>query len=109
MRLPNGRKPDGQHGYIDKTLKQVTDPDIIEIIPVDRGLLPPGHYRETGHEVRQVIGLDISTVVNEWRAHILEDQHGKRYVAPLPERVVGPVQYGLGVKVNSVYMCPSTR
>jgi transposase len=101
---PSGRKPGGQQGHIGKTLKQVAHPDIIKIIPVDRNLLPPGHYREAGHEARQVIDLDISTVVTEWRAQVLVDQQGKRYVAPFPEGVSRPVQYGIGVKVNSVYM-----
>ncbi len=41
---PSGRKPGGQQGHIGKTLKQVADPDIIQIIPVDRSLLPPGRY-----------------------------------------------------------------
>ena len=43
-------------------------------------------------------------MVTEWRAQILEDSQGKRYVAPFPEGVTRPVQYGIGVKVNSVYM-----
>ena len=85
-------------------IEDIANPDIITIIPVDRSLLPSGQYRETGHEARQVIDLDISTVVTEWRAQILEDQHGKRYIAPFPEGVTRPVQYGVGVKVNSVYM-----
>jgi transposase len=100
----SGRKPGGQQGHVGTTLKQVASPDIIEIIQVDRNLLPPGRYREAGHEARQVIDLDISTVVTEWRAQILEDQHGKRYIAPFPEGVARAVQYGIGVKVNSVYM-----
>ena len=40
-RKSNGRKPGGQQGHISTTLKQVIDPDIIEIIPVDRSLLAP--------------------------------------------------------------------
>jgi transposase len=35
---------------------------------------------------------------------ILEDGQGNRYVAPFPEGVNRSVQYGVGVKVNSVYM-----
>ena len=100
----SGRKPGGQHGHVGKTLKQVTDPDIVKSIPVDRSLLPPGKYRKIGHEVRQVIDLDISTVVTEYQAEILEDQHGKKFVAQFPDGVTRPVQYGIGVKVNSVYM-----
>ncbi len=60
----SGRKPGGQHGHIGKTLKQIADPDIIKPIPVDRSLLPPGEYRKIGHERRQVIDLDISTLLS---------------------------------------------
>ena len=103
-RTTNGRKPGGQHGHAGKTLQPVADPDIVKPIPVDRTLLPPGQYRKVGHEARQVIDLDISTVVTEYQAEILEDQQGQRYVAPFPEGVTRPVQYGVGVKVNAVYM-----
>jgi transposase len=101
---PGDRKPGGQQGHIGTTLKQVADPDVIKTIPVDRSILPPGAYRDVGFEARQVVDLDISTVVTEWRAQILEDQNGKRYVAPFPKEVTRPVQYGIGVKVNAVYM-----
>ena len=98
------RKPGGQPGHKGKTLRQVDDPDEIKIIEVDRSSLPQGQYREAGFETRQVIDVDITTVVTEWRAEILEDNLGKRYVAPFPEGVTRPVQYGIGVKVNAVYM-----
>ncbi len=103
-REPSDRKPGGQFGHRGATLKPVADPDEVRIITVDQDTLPQGAYREVGYESRQVIDLDISTVVTEWRAQILEDQNGKRYVAPFPKDVTRPVQYGIGVKVNSVYM-----
>lgn len=98
------RKPGGQPGHKGKTLQQIDDPDEIKIIPVDRNTLPRGQYRAAGYEIRQVIDVDIATVVTEWRAEILEDSSGKRHVAPFPEGVTRPVQYGVGVKVNAVYM-----
>jgi transposase len=101
---PSERKPGGQHGHIGTTLKPVSDPDQIKEIKVDRKTLPQGNYRTVGYESRQVVDLDISTVVTEWRAEILEDQNGKRHVAPFPQDVTRPVQYGIGVKVNAVYM-----
>lgn len=103
-RASNGRKPGGQHGHAGTTLQPVPDPDEINIIPIDRATLPPGEYREAGYESRQVIDLDIAKFVVEWQAQVLEDSQGKRYVAPFPEGVTRPVQYGIGVKVNSVYM-----
>lgn len=103
-RTTSGRKPGGQPGHIGASLKQVADPDIIKEIPVDRRQLPLGHYRVCEPEKRQVIDLDITTVVTEWRAEVLVDEQGKRYVAPFPEGISRPVQYGIGVKVNAVYM-----
>jgi transposase len=98
------RKPGGQQRHRGTTLQPVNDPDEIKILQIDRRSLPQGQYREVGYESRQVIDLDITRVVTEWRAQILEDSQGKRYVAFFPEGVTRPVQYGIGVKVNSVYM-----
>jgi len=103
-REPSDRKPGGQVGHRGATLTLVTDPDDVKTILIDQQTLPQGTYREVGYETRQVIDLDISTVVTEWRAQILEDQRGKRYVASFPKEVTRPVQYGNGIKVNSVYM-----
>ncbi len=103
-RTNNNRKPGGQPGHDGKTLRKVDNPDQIKNIPIDRNTLPKGQYHKAGFESRQVIDIDIAAVVTEWRAEILEDSHGKRYVAPFPEGVTRPVQYGIGVKVNAVYM-----
>jgi len=98
------RKPGGQKGRNGAFLQPVPDPDEIKPLEINRSTLPPGKYREVGYEARQVIDIDISRVVTEYRAQILVDQHCNRYVAPFPEGVTRPVQYGTGVKVNSVYM-----
>lgn len=103
-RRKSERKPGGQKGRDGTTLQPVAEPDEIEVLRIDRSTLPVGHYREVGYEARQVIDLDISRVVTEYRAQILADQQGNRYVAPFPEGVTRPAQYGRGVKVNSVYM-----
>jgi transposase len=103
-RAKGERKPGGQPGRRGTTLQPVAEPDEIEVLPVDRSTLPPGHYREVGYESRQVVDLDISRVVTEYRAQVLQDERGRRHVAPFPEGVTRPVQYGIGVKVNAVYM-----
>ena len=103
-RAQNGRKPGGQVGHTGTTLQQVPDPDETFSIKIDRSTLPQGQYKDAGYEARQVIDLVIRRVVTEWQAEVLQDSHGKRYVAPFPDGVTRPVQYGNGVKINSVYM-----
>jgi len=51
-----------------------------------------------------VFDIDISRVVTEYRAQILEDDKGNRFVAPFPEGVTRAVQYGVGVKAQAVYL-----
>ena len=81
------------------------NPDEVTEIKVDRRSLPKGpRYQEVGHEIRQVIDIDISRFVIEYRAQILEDNQGNRFVATFPEGVNRPVQYGLNLKANAVYM-----
>lgn len=99
-----GKKAGGQKGHVGTTLEKVDNPDRIEEIKVDRSKLPLGHYRDMGFETRQVFDIDISRVVTEYRAQILEDEKGNRFVAPFPEWVSKAVQYGTGIKVHSVYM-----
>jgi transposase len=99
-----GRKAGGQQGHTGTTLQKFDDPDHIENIPVDRKSIPKGKYKNVGYESRQVVDIEISRIVTEYRAQILEDANGKRYTAPFPEGVSRPVQYGINVKVHSVYM-----
>ena len=99
-----GRKAGGQKGHIGTTLKKVDDPDKVELIKIDRGKLPLGRYQQVGFESRQVFDIDISRVVTEYRAQILEDDKGNRFVASFPEGVTKAVQYGTGLKAHSVYM-----
>lgn len=97
-------RPGGQEGHEGTTLKKVDKPDVIMDIPVDTDSLPEGNYKEYGYESRQVIDIDISQVVTEYRAQILEDVNGKRYTAPFPEGVNRPVQYGISIKAHAVYL-----
>lgn len=99
-----GGKIGGQKGHVGTTLKKVDDPDEIELIEIDRTKLPPGRYRQVDFESRQVFDIDISRVVTEYRAQILEDDKGNRFVATFPEGVTKAVQYGTGLKAHSVYM-----
>jgi transposase len=99
-----GRNQGGQKGHIGTTLKKVDDPDVIEPIKIDRRTLPDGNYHDAGYEARQVFDIDISRVVTEYRAQVLEDDNGNRYVAHFPNGVTKAVQYGTGIKAHAVYL-----
>lgn len=97
-------KPGGQKGHEGSRLEKSEDPDDIKIIKIEQRLLPPGKYRTTGYEARQVIDFTITRVVTEYRAEILEDAHGLQYVAEFPDFVKTDVQYGYRVKAHAVYL-----
>jgi len=103
-RKKTGKKPGGQNGHVGTTLQKVDNPDRVKEIKVDRRKLPAGRYRQDGFETRQVFDIDISRVVTEYRAQVLKDDKGNRFVAPFPEGVTKAVQYGTGLKAHSVYM-----
>ncbi len=99
------KKAGGQRGHIGTTLTKIDDPDKIKLLKIDKRTLPRGkHFQEAGFETRQVIDIEISTVVTEYRAQKLKDENGKVYVAPFPKGITRPVQYGANLKANSVYM-----
>ena len=99
-----GLKRGGQQGHIGMTLKQMDDVDEIKEILVDRTTLPDKAYTHAGFERRQVVDIDIRRIVTEYRAEVLKDEKGKRYVAPFPDGVTRPVQYGNGIKAHAVYL-----
>ena len=103
-RKKSGNKPGGQKGHVGTTLKKIDTPDRVKEIKIDRRKLPAGQYRQVGFESRQVFDIDISRIVTEYRAQILEDEKGHRFVAPFPKRVTKAAQYGVGVKTHSVYL-----
>jgi transposase len=104
---PRGKgtnKPGGQPGRTGTNLEPVEAPDTIIPIKIDKRHLPKGDYHEVGFESRQVIDIEISRIVTEYRAQILEDAEGRRYVASFPEGVSRPIQYGQSIKAHSVYL-----
>lgn len=97
-------KPGGQPGRVGKNLEPVDNPDTIIPIKLDKRRLPKGDYTEVGFESRQVIDIEISRIVTEYRAQILENATGKRYVAAFPKGVSRPIQYGQSIKAHAVYL-----
>ncbi len=104
LRKKSGKKAGGQKGHVGTTLEKVDHPDRVKKIKIDRRKLPPGEYQQVGFETRQVFDIDISRVVTEYRAQVLEDKKGNRFVAPFPDGVTKAAQYGAGIKAHSVYM-----
>lgn len=100
----NKRPPGGQEGHPGTTLEPVAEPDEIVPLPLDRSSLPKGVYRVVGYEARQVMEIDISRVVTEYRAEILENEQGQRYTATFPEKVTRGIQYGDTIKAHAVYL-----
>lgn len=97
-------KPGGQPGRIGTNLQPIDKPDNVIPLKVDKRSLPRGDYREAGFEARQVIEIKISRIVTEYRAQILENAQGKRFVAAFPEGITRPIQYGQSVKSHAVYL-----
>ena len=79
-------------------------PDFVELLAIDRCTLPKGQYREAGFEARQVVDIDISQIVTDYRAQVLIDDSGQRFVAVLPKSITRPIQYGHQIKAHSVYL-----
>lgn len=100
----NDKKPGGQKGHKAHTLQKVEDPDFIKELPIDLSKLPKGKYKNVGFESHQIIEIDISRVVTEYRAEIVEDENGYRYIAEFPKGLKRPVQYGMSVKAHAVYL-----
>ncbi|MBC7532084.1 MAG: IS66 family transposase [Oligoflexus sp.] len=98
------RKPGGQNGHEGNTLTKVAQPDHVETLEIDRRTIPSGKYTPVGFESRQVIDINISSQVTEYRAQILKDENGKLFVAKFPAGVNRPIQYGASIKAHAVYM-----
>ncbi|MBF0103890.1 MAG: IS66 family transposase, partial [Deltaproteobacteria bacterium] len=82
------RKQGGQKGHKGCTLEKTDKPHAVEDIVIDRRTIPAGRlYTPAGFESRQVVDVNIKVHVTEYRAEVLEDELGNRYVAQFPEGV----------------------
>lgn len=99
-----GKKPGGQPGHKGHYLALTEHPDEVERLPLDRSTLPTGDYQPAAAEVRQVIDIQIRRVVTEYQAEVWVNAAGLRFVAPFPDGVNSPVQYGRSLKAQAVYL-----
>jgi transposase len=100
----SNKKPGGQNGHDGFRLEKSDNPDKIKTIEIDKRTLPKGKYRDVGFDARQVIDFEITTIIIEYRAQVLEDTFGKQFVAQFPDFVTRDVQYGYRIKSNAVYL-----
>ena len=101
---PTGRKAGGQPAHAGTNLAPIDKPDVIHTLKLDKRCLPKGTYHEAGFEARQVIDIHIERHVTEYRAQILQNETGQRFVAEFPPELTRPIQYGASVKANAVYL-----
>ncbi len=99
-----GRKAGGQKGRTGKTLTKEENPDEIKEITINKKNLPAGKYSSGGYESRQIVEIEIFRNVIEYRAEVLINEKGKRFVASFPEGIGRPIQYGSSIKAQSVYL-----
>lgn len=104
LKSETDKKQGGQIGHKGFRLEKVKTPDIVKILKVDKNSIPSGKYKEVGFECRQVIDIEIKKIITEYRAQILENIDGKKYVASFPKGITNDIQYGNGIKAQSVYM-----
>jgi len=101
----NGDKPaGGQKGHKGITLTQTDSPDEVKTLFVERDKLPQGNYHEIGFIKRQVVDIDISKIITEYRAQIIENERGKQFIADFPDGVNNHIQYGSSIKAHAVYL-----
>lgn len=104
QKIIGDKKQGGQNGHKGYRLEKTQTPDRIKILKINKKSIPPGKYQEVGFECRQVVDIEIKKIVTEYRAQILKDTKGKRYVASFPQGITSDIQYGNGVKAHCVYM-----
>ena len=100
----------GQRDHPGTTLTPVANPDEVTVLPLDSSKLPVGEYDDAGYEKRQVIDLRIERFVTEYRAQVLTNAQGQRFVAEFPAGVTRPAQYGASIKPNRCinFLCSVT-
>ncbi len=104
-RKKTGKPRGGQNGHEGTTLEPVSDPDEIQHLSIDKRALPQGkEYQPDGYIARQVINIKISKIITEYRAEILIDDQGNRYVAEFPKDITRPIQYGASVKAMVTHL-----
>lgn len=98
------RQPGGQSGRKGKTLAPVDDPDEIHDILIDRKKLPKGRkYTNAEYIAKQIVEINISRNIVEYRVEVLIDDLGREYKGKFPENITRSIQYGSSVKARAIF------
>jgi transposase len=108
LRVKSGKRPGGQQGHEGITLRQVENPDHIEIHRC-HGMCDCGRSLAGAAVIdvakKQVIDLpEIKPEVTEHQAQTVLCACGKIHKADFPPEVTAPVQYGNGIKALGTYL-----
>jgi transposase len=108
QRKKSNRSAGGQKGHKGFTLQMVDDPDHIEKCKLETENCHCGRSltdkTAIGYEKRQVFDIPKPRLeVTEYQAEIIACDCGARHVAPFPDDVTAPVQYGRRIKSQIIY------
>lgn len=51
-----------------------------------------------------MVDIEISQIITEYRAQVLINESGQRFVAAFPDDITRPIQYGHQIEAHSVYL-----
>jgi transposase len=108
QRQKTNRKAGGQTGHHGHSLQLVANPDHTETCAIEQQHCDCGRslrdQQVAGYERRQVMDIpEVKLEVTEYQAEIIACACGKRHVAPFPDEVTAPVQYGRRLKSQIIY------
>ncbi len=107
LRKKTGRKPGGQKGHSGSTLKQISNPDYLVVLPLDRADCCTNPTLHTiDYESRQVFELPKPKLeVTEYRNEIGFCSNCNKIIrAAFPNHITAPVQYGHRFQSFLVYL-----
>lgn len=108
QRSKTNRNVGGQNGHQGHTLQMAEAPNHVQKCKIEKVKCNCGRSlnapKVVSYERRQVIDIPkIELAVTEYQAEIIECECGTRHVAPFPEDVNAPVQYGRRLKSQIIY------